>query len=507
MRSLFIANRGEIALRVARTARRMGLQVLGAFSSVDGGLPHLRLCHRATELTGEPAKVYLDIGKIIDAARKLGADAVHPGYGFLAEKAEFAAAVNDAGMTFVGPTPKQIETLGDKVAAKKAAAAAGVPLVPGHAEALEDLAQARQVAQKVGYPVLIKAAGGGGGRGMRMVKAAAQFDDAFARARSEAQAAFGDPRVFIERYIRRARHVEIQVLGDGKGRAISLGERDCSIQRRHQKLLEESPAPGLVASVAAKMGALAAGLAASVNYRGAGTVEFIVPFGTQEFFFIEVNTRLQVEHPVTEMCTGIDLVEAQLLVAQRGALPERLKTLMSGQSRLASLRRGHAIEARIIAEDPDNDFRPSCGKLDCVLLPNGPGVRVDSWAEAGLSVSPFYDSLLGKVIAWGQTRAEAIARLELALHETLIGPLHNTAPFLARLLATKALRSGQYDTGTLARLQENGNGFGLDGIPAQAAVAAAAECLARSRRVAVMPRWLVGRALSPWQLSVSPEDR
>jgi acetyl/propionyl-CoA carboxylase alpha subunit len=495
IKRLFIANRGEIALRVARSARRMGLSVVSAFSSVDGGLPHLRLCHHATELSGDPARVYLDIPKVIDAAKRLKADAVHPGYGFLAENEEFAAAVQDAGMAFVGPTPDQIVALGDKIQARLAARKAGVPTVPGQGEEVKDLVQAHAVAEQTGFPILIKAAGGGGGRGMRVVENASQLDEAVARAQSEAQAAFNDPRVFIEKYIPRARHVEIQVLGDGRGQAVSLGERECSVQRRHQKLIEESPAPAVTRETAEKMGKLAAALAASVQYRGAGTMEFLVPFGSQEFFFIEMNTRLQVEHPVTELCTGLDLVEEQIRIARgEGFSVQAAAFATQGPA----LRRGHAIEARLIAEDPGADFRPSCGRLDFVSLPAGAGIRVDSWAEAGLSVTPYYDSLLAKVLAWGATREQALGRLQLALQETTVHPVRTTAPFIAQLIGEEPFRTGQYDTGLLARRREEHKADALT-LPLEAAVLAAAEKLSRTGQSALSSEPYRGRTLSRWQ--------
>ena len=502
---LFIANRGEIALRIARTARRLGLEVSSAFSSADGGLPHLRLCHRAVELEGDPARVYLDIPKIVDAARRLKADAIHPGYGFLSENEAFAAAVESAGMIFIGPTPDQIVALGDKVQARKAAERAGVPTVPGESEAIKDESAAKKIAKKTGYPLLIKAAGGGGGRGMRVVESATQLMEAFSRAQSEAKAAFDDPRVFIEKYIKNARHVEIQVLGDGRGKALFLGERECSVQRRHQKLIEESPAMALPPEISRKMGALAAELAASVRYRGAGTMEFLVPFGTQEFYFIEMNTRLQVEHPVTELCTGLDLVEEQISIAQHGKFSNHLDELVASSTvalgkgkGLEVPRRGHAIEARIIAEDPEAGFIPSCGKLEFVSFPAGPGIRVDSWAESGLTVSPYYDSLLAKVLAWGRDRTEALARLRLALSETLIHPIHSTAPFLARVLDSEPFRSGKYHTGLIANLTGSAAGK-PDQIPDEAAVLAAAERLARERQPGMLPSPYEGRKLSSWQ--------
>ncbi|MCZ7645326.1 MAG: ATP-grasp domain-containing protein [Planctomycetota bacterium] len=491
-RSVLIANRGEIALRVARTARRLGLEVLGLFSSADAGLPHLRLCHRAVELDGDPRAVYLDLKKVLAAAKRLKAEAVHPGYGFLAENDDFAEAVEDAGLLFVGPAPEQSRALGDKLAAREAARKAGVPTVPGTREPVEGAEAGKRIAAEIGYPVLIKASAGGGGRGMRVVARPSQLEESLARASSEAQAAFGDGRVFIEKYFEQVRHVEIQVLGDGQGGAVSLGERECSVQRRHQKLIEESAAPALPPRAAKKMGDLAAKLAASVKYRGAGTMEFLVPAGTTDFYFIETNARLQVEHPVTELRTGLDLVEEQLRVA--GGLgfsfePSKLRA------------EGHAIEARVIAEDPGAGFRPSLGRMDAVHWPSGPGVRVDAWAEAGLEVSPYYDSLLGKVLAWGRTREEALDRLTLALHETLIAPVVTTAPFLARVINEPAFRAGAYDTGWLAALtlEAKSNGKRRAELGANAAVLAAAERLSRNGHATVLPATWRGRPLSPWQ--------
>ncbi len=492
---LFIANRGEIALRIARTAARLGLEVSSAYSSADGGLPHLRLCHKATPLEGDPARVYLDIGKVVAAAKKLGADAIHPGYGFLSENEEFAAAVESAGMKFVGPTPDQIASLGDKIHAREAALKFGVPIVPGKSNAVESLDDALAIAGKTGYPLLIKAAGGGGGRGMRIVREPSQLADALQRASSEARAAFGDPRVFIEKYIERARHVEIQILGDGLGRAISLGERECSVQRRHQKLIEESPAPALAPADARRMSELAARFGASLNYRGAGTMEFLVPSGTSEFYFIEINTRLQVEHPVTEMRTGLDLVEEQLTVAAGHGFSSRVSSAShaNGGTWIYPQQNGHAIEARVIAEDAYNGFRPSCGKMTMVTLPSGPGIRVDGWAETGLTVSPYYDSLLAKVIAWGQDREEARTRLEFALRETHIHPVSNTAPFLAEIVSETAFKSGVYDTSLLSEPRGDKKRADENRLLALAG----AELISSSERFASVE--YVSRPLSSWQ--------
>lgn len=489
-RRLLIANRGEIALRVARTARRMGIDVLGVFSTPDAGLPHLRLCRSARELKGDPRRVYLDANAIVDAARELKADAVHPGYGFLAENAEFCAAVEAAGMRFVGPTPEQSEQLGNKLYARKAAQKVGIPTVPGTLEPVEDPEQAKRIIEEIGLPVIVKAASGGGGRGMRVVEAEDAVADALTRAQSEAKAAFGDGSVFIEKYFSSVRHIEVQVIGDGKGRAVSLGERECSVQRRHQKLIEESPTPALPVSVTKRMGALAADLAASVKYRGAGTMEFLVPTGTQEFYFIETNTRLQVEHPVTELRTGLDLVEEQLRVAGEQGFSFDPDTITFD---------GASIEARVIAEDSTANFRPSLGPLDTCIFPSGPGVRVDAWAEAGLEVSPHYDSLLAKVLAWGRTRDEALDRLTLALHETIIAPVRSTAPFLADLVNHKAFRAGEYDTNLVASILDAPSGDGLRRPAREMAVLAAAERLARNGRATAVSSTYRGRGLSAWQ--------
>ena len=494
-RRLLIANRGEIALRIARTARRLGLEVLGVFSSADTGQPHLRLCHRAVELSGDPRRVYLDASLLLDAARKLGADAIHPGYGFLSENGAFSAAVEEAGLIFVGPTAAQIAQLGDKLAGRAAAQKAGVPTVPGIFEPVFDPARAAKIAIDIGFPVLIKASAGGGGRGMRVAREEKELAEALARAQSEAQAAFGDGRVFIEKYFERVRHVEIQVLGDGQGQAVSLGERDCSVQRRHQKLIEESPAPGMTREAADNMGTLAAKLAASVSYRGAGTLEFLVPSGPQaqpgEFYFIEINARLQVEHPITELCTGLDLVEEQLRIAGGQGYsfdPGRL------------VRRGHAIEARVIAEDPEANFRPSLGNLETVLWPAGPGIRVDAWAEAGLEVSPHYDSLLGKVCAWGVTREQALARMTVALRETYIAPLATTAAFLATIINEEPFRSGAYDTGVLGRRAEKlEKEAQAQSMPVEAAVLAAAGVFSRHGHAGVPSSDTLRRERSAWQ--------
>ncbi len=494
---LLIANRGEIALRIARTARRLGLEVLGLFSSVDSGLPHLRLCHRALELKGDPTKVYLDIDSIVGAARHLKADAVHPGYGFLAENGAFASALEDSGLVFVGPTPEQSELLGNKIAARKAAQKAGIPTVPGTLEPVSDLKAAAQTAREIGFPILVKAAAGGGGRGMRVVQREEELEEGLARASSEALTAFGNGDVFIEKYFPSVRHVEIQIMGDGRGQAVSLGERECSVQRRHQKLIEESPTPALSEEKAREMGVLAAKLAGSVQYRGAGTMEFLVPTGSSDFYFIEMNTRLQVEHPVTELRTGLDLVQEQLRVAGGGGLSLEAGASIRGQ--------GVAIEARVIAEDPEAGFRPSLGKLETVMLPSGPGVRVDAWAEAGLEITPYYDSLLAKVLAWGRTRQEAIERLTLALQETIIAPVKTTAGFISTVINEEPFRSGRYDTGLLDARKGNTTVSKPDLLPEGAAILAGADRISSLQRQGHRGTPYKGRCLSAWQTLIRDE--
>ena len=415
---VLVANRGEIAVRVIRACRDVGFESVAVYTDVDEGAPHVRLADHAVGLGGPRA--YLDPDAILAAAD--GCDAVHPGYGFLAENAAFARAVEDAGLTFVGPKPEHIELMGDKAAARKAAADAGVPVVPGSDGAVADVDAAVAAAEH--YPVAIKAAAGGGGRGIRIASDEASLRKAFAAAAREAGGAFGDERVYVERFVERARHIEVQVFGD-----VSLGERECSLQRRRQKVVEEAPAPTYDAS---DLCASAASLAGSIGYRGAGTLEFLVDAETGEHFFIEMNTRIQVEHPVTELVTGVDLVAAQLT----GELP-------------AFETRGCALELRLNAEDPDNKFMPSPGKVPAVVWPAGPWVRVDTWLEPGVEVPPFYDSLLGKLIVWGPDRDKCLARARRALREFSIDGIKTTAPMLARLLDEDWFVRGEFHTTTL----------------------------------------------------------
>ncbi len=438
--SVLIANRGEIACRIARTAKRMGMRTIAVYSAADVRALHVRSCDEAYLLgPAEPRESYLSIGRIIEAAKLAHAECVHPGYGFLAENAEFAEACAQAGLVFVGPSPQAIRAMGLKDRAKSLMEQAGVPIVPGYHGERQEPKFLKEKAYEIGYPVLIKPAAGGGGRGLRRVDRHAEFDAAFESAVRECAAAFGSSRVLIEKCIASPRHVEFQVFADSRGNAIHLGERDCSLQRRHQKVIEEAPAPGMSAELRAQMGAAAVAAAKAVAYAGAGTVEFIADgskgLRPDGFWFIEMNTRLQVEHPVTEAVTGLDLVEWQFRVAAGEKLP-----LAQGQIRFD----GHAIEARVYAEDPANDFLPSTGTIVALRLP--PDIRVDSGVDAGGEVTPYYDAMIAKLIAHAATREATLDRLTDALDRTLIvGPRSNVA-LLAALCRREDFRRGQIDT-------------------------------------------------------------
>ena len=462
--SVLVANRGEIAVRVIRTLRRLGIRAVAVFSDADAGAPHVRLADEAIAIGPAPARdSYLDSEAIVAAAVGSGAQAIHPGYGFLSERVEFARACTDAGVAFIGPPPEAIELLGDKVGAKLMAASCGVPTVPGtERRGLSDdeiLAWAGAAADRL--PLMVKAAAGGGGRGMRVVQALGELPEALRAARREAQAAFGDDALLAERHIAPARHVEIQFLADAHGGAVHLGERECSLQRRHQKLVEECPSPAVSAALRARMGEAAVALARAAGYVGAGTCEFLVPAGDADaFYFLEVNARLQVEHPVTELVYGLDLVEAQL----RLAAGERLWI-----EQAALEPRGHAIEARVCAED-ERDFLPQAGRIVAYREPSGAGIRVYSGVQEGSVVTTDYDSLLCKVIAHAPTRERALDRLDRALSElAILGPPTNTA-FLRRLLAEPAVRAGALDTGLVERLPAYGGDRAAD---EEAAIAAA----------------------------------
>ena len=433
--SVLIANRGEIALRIQRACRSLGLRTVAIHSEADRDLAHLRGADVSICIGPPPAAhSYLDQAAILLCAKTTGAEAIHPGYGFLSENADFAERVADAGLIFIGPSPACIRTMGDKVAAKRAMRAAGVPCVPGPDQSLpEDPETIRQIAEEIGYPVILKAAGGGGGRGMRIVEAEGDIAEAFALTREEARRAFGNPAIYVEKFLGRPRHVEIQVIADAHGRALWLGTRDCSLQRRHQKVVEEAPAPGLDPGAVADVASRCCEACRQIGYQGVGTFEFLVEDG--QFFFIEMNTRVQVEHPITEITAGIDIVAEGIRIAQGHALPFR-------QADIAC--RGHAFECRINAENPDT-FAPSPGRVTRWEMPGGPGVRIDSHMSAGATVPPYYDSLIGKLIVHGATRADALARLRVALDEARVDGISTNLPLHRRIAADPVFSAGCVD--------------------------------------------------------------
>jgi len=434
---LLIANRGEIALRILRSCREMGIATVAVYSTVDKNALHVQLADEAVCVgDSQSSKSYLNIPNILAAATSRGVDAIHPGYGFLAENDRFAEMCGDHGLVFVGPSPHAIRSMGDKSTAKSTMQMVGVPTVPGSEGLLESVSAASELASEMGYPVMIKATAGGGGRGMRLVGHEDELDNLFKAAQGEAEAAFGNPGLYMEKFIDRPRHVEVQILADRFGNVIHLGERDCSIQRRHQKLLEESPSPALDHHLRLKMGEAAVAAAKSINYEGAGTVEFLLD-RQGNFYFMEMNTRIQVEHPVTELVTGMDLISEQLRIAGG----EKLKF---SQEEIKI--EGHAIECRINAEDPSHNFRPSPGKITGWLPPGGPGVRVDSHVYTGYDIPPFYDSLIGKLIVWGRDREAALKRMERALNECAVTGITTTIDFHLNLLKRKEFVKGDVHT-------------------------------------------------------------
>ena len=438
---VLIANRGEIALRVIRACRELGLETVAVYSEADRESLHVRFADDDVCIGPPPARdSYLNIPRIIAAAEITGADAIHPGYGFLAENAEFAEICAASKITFIGPTADQIRTMGDKAQARKAMHAVGVPIVPGTPGPVEDADEALKFATEIGFPVIIKAAAGGGGKGMRVAKDADDFGRSFQLARSEALSAFGNGDVYVEKYLTRPRHIEFQILGDRHGNVIHLGERDCSVQRRHQKLIEESPSPALDEALRADMGAASVAGAKAIDYVGAGTIEMLLD-EDGSYFFMEMNTRIQVEHPVTEMLYGVDLVKEQIQVA--AGEPLSVKELPT--------RRGHVIEVRVNAEDPARNFQPSPGRITTYHPPGGPGVRLDSHVYDGYSVPPYYDSLLAKLICQGRDRSEAIARMVVALESFIIEGVTTTIPFLARVMQNERFAAGDFDTKFLER--------------------------------------------------------
>lgn len=437
MTKLLVANRGEIALRIMQSAREMGIKTVAVFSEADRNALHVRFADEAVFLGPAPsAQSYLLGEKIIEACRQTGADAIHPGYGFLSENAAFAESVKKAGLIFIGPSPEAMRTMGSKIGAKQAVGKFGVPMVPGIDYAISDVKEAKKVATEIGYPVLIKASAGGGGKGMRVVNKPEELEEQMQRAQSEAQSSFGDSSVFIEKFVTNPRHIEIQILGDSHGNVIHLFERECSIQRRHQKLVEEAPSSILTEEVRKKMGEAAVNVGKACNYTGAGTVEFLVD-DSLNFYFLEMNTRLQVEHPVTELITGLDLVKEQIRIARGEKLSFRQSDLKI---------HGHAIELRVCAEDPSNNFLPDTGTLTTYQLPPGIGIRVDTGFEEGMTVPVFYDSMLAKLIVWAGTRNEAIERMKRAIANYKVTGVKTTLPFGEWVMNTKEFTEGNFNT-------------------------------------------------------------
>jgi acetyl-CoA carboxylase, biotin carboxylase subunit len=439
---ILIANRGEIAVRIIRACREMGIESVAVFSDVDRRALHVRKADHAYHIgPATAAESYLNIAKILDVAKRSGAEAIHPGYGFLSENAGFAKACRDAGVKFIGPTPESMEMMGSKTRARQNMKKAGVPFVPGSEKGMEYEATERMAAE-IGYPVMLKAAAGGGGKGMRLVHKPEDLRSAFENARSESKRAFGDDEVYIEKAIINPRHVEMQVFGDEHGNVVYLGERECSVQRRHQKVLEESPSPIVDADMRRRMGEIAVRVAEAAGYQNAGTVEFLVD-QQRNFYFLEMNTRLQVEHPVTEFVTGLDLVHLQLHVAAGEKLPFQQEDIVL---------RGHAIECRVYAEDPDNNFFPSPGQITRLISPSGPGIRRDSGMYEGWTVPIEYDPLLAKLVGYAETRDQAIQRLERALYEYFVGGIKTNISLFRRILKDPDFRAGTIDTGFLDRL-------------------------------------------------------
>ena len=445
-KKILIANRGEIAVRVVRACREMDISTVAVYSEADRAALHVRLADEAYLLGPAPSvESYLRIDRVIEAARRSGAEAIHPGYGFLAENAEFARAVAQAGLVFIGPPAEAMDLMGSKTSARRAALAAGAPVVPGTTEPLTSIDDAKETAARVGYPVMLKAAAGGGGKGMRFVASEGEIASAFENARSEAAAAFGDESVYIEKAVERPRHIEIQIFADAQGNCVHLGERECSIQRRHQKVIEECPSPINDASLRDRMGESAVRIARAASYIGAGTIEFLVSDVTRDFYFLEMNTRLQVEHPVTELVTGLDLVREQIRVAAGEPL-----SFTQGDVSWT----GHAVECRVYAEDPEQDFMPSPGRINILRVPAGPGVRDDGGVYQGAEVSIYYDPMISKLATWGRTRTEAIERMRRALSEYVVAGIKTTLPFFREVMRDEEFVAGRLDTGFIARFNE-----------------------------------------------------
>ena len=469
---ILIANRGEIAVRVIRACRELGISTVAVYSEADRTALHVRYADEACFIGPSPSREsYLRMDTILEVARRTGAQAIHPGYGFLSENAAFAQACKDAGIVFIGPPAEAITAMGEKTAARRVAVEAGVPVVPGALHPLADNAAIIAEAKRIGYPLMLKAAAGGGGKGLRLVHMAAELEPSIARARSEAKSAFGDDSLYIEKAIIKPRHIEIQILADAHGNVVHLFERECSIQRRHQKIIEESPSPFVTPELRSRMGRLAVSLAKRVGYVNAGTLEFLVD-ENREPYFLEMNTRLQVEHPITEMVTGIDLVKMQIAIAQGERLPFSQGDLTQ---------RGHAIECRVCAEDPETNFVPNPGRIELLRVPGGPGVRDDSGVYEGFEVPMFYDPLISKLVVHAETRAAAIGRMLRAVSEYQIAGIKTTLPFFDRALRHPKFVEGDFDTGFVAMLQAEKDDRPR---PVEIAMAAAAVTAYRTRRAA-----------------------
>ncbi len=504
LKKVLVANRGEIAVRIIRALRERGIVSVAVYSEADRDGLATQMADEAHCIGPAPStSSYLRAGKIVDLAAEIGADAIHPGYGFLSENAGFARRCEERGVIFIGPSSRAIAAMGSKIESRRLMTAAGVPIVPGGAEPLADAGSARAAAREIGYPVMLKASAGGGGKGMRLVRREEEIEAAFRGASSEAGASFDDPSVYIERFVERPRHVEIQILGDRHGRIVSLGERECSLQRRHQKVVEEAPSPAVGPDLRRRMGEAAVRAARTVNYVGAGTVEFLLDPGG-EFFFLEMNTRIQVEHPVTELVTGVDIVAAQLDIAAGEPLPEAAANGIEP--------RGHAVEVRLYAEDPFRGFAPSPGKIELLRLPEGPGVRNDCGVHEGAEVTIHYDPMLAKLIVWGRDRAHALARLRRALAETRVEGIRTNLALFELLLEDEDFLAGNMDISMLDRKLENGDlrprGASEDALEGDLPVLAAVLAhLGRNHANGVTSPAPDDRARSNWQLAARRDSR
>jgi acetyl-CoA carboxylase biotin carboxylase subunit len=489
-KKILIANRGEIALRVLRACHELGISAVAVYSDVDRASLHVRKADESYPIgPAASSESYLNIPKILDVARRSGADAIHPGYGFLSENARFAQACADAGVKFIGPTAAAMDAMGSKTRARQAMEKAGVPFVPGTSRGVESLEEAEQVAARIGYPVMLKAAAGGGGKGMRLVQVANDLKGALESARSEAQRSFGDSEVYIEKAIINPRHIEMQVLADEHGHTVYLGERECSLQRRHQKVLEEAPSPIVDAEMRRRMGEAAVRVARAAGYTNAGTVEFLVD-QHKNFYFLEMNTRLQVEHPVTELITGLDLVHLQIRIAAGERLPFTQEEVQI---------RGHAIECRIYAEDPDNNYFPSPGKIALLLEPSGPGIRLDSGMYEGWNVPIDYDPLLAKLIGYGADREQAISRLARALNEYFVGGIKTNISLFRRILRDKDFIAAKLDTGFLDRMLKQSEDKAVDSNAVNVAAVAAGVFAALSTTPSPATSTVTNEAISNWK--------